>query len=437
MACDSTHAGQTSPVNQSATSSVSPAAPPDGTKPDPLSARPGTFGALVEYTAFRKLWLAAVASAMGQWMQSTALAWLALDLTDSESFVGIVAFSAGLPFLLVSVPAGLIIDRFDRRTVLVVCQIIAAVLSITVAIDVLSGQVQPWHLPIAGFVNGSLQATLNPTQQSIVPSLVPRERLTNAIGLMGAGQNGTRVIGPTIAGAVIGFSGTGQAFLLQSIAIVAALIVLLGTRFPERIQARTVASLASLFEGFRVVRNREDLRSLILLASIPTLFVFPYISFLSVFARDVLDIGPQGMGMLLAASGFGAVFGSLFVASRPGTQSGRLLTVQTALYGVVVIVFAFTRFLPLGLSMLFLGGFLGSSVFNANSSLIQHRIEDSIRGRVMGIYMLTWGLMPLGAMPMGLLGSHIGIPEAVSLGAVVSTTLTCALYVRSPVLRAI
>ena len=296
---------------------------------------------------------------------------------------------------------------------------------------------QPWHLPIAGFINGSLQATLNPAQQSIVPSLVPRSRLTNAIGLMGAGQNATRVIGPTIAGAVIGFTGTGQAFLLQSAAIIAALVVLLTTEFPARAASRTVASFASLFEGFRTVRDREDLRSLILVASIPTLFVFPYISFLSVFARDVLDIGPQGMGMLLAASGFGAVFGSLFVASRPGTQTGKLLVVQTSLYGIVVMVFAFTRFLPLGLAMLFVGGFLGSSFFNANNSLIQHRIDDSIRGRVMGIYMLTWGLMPLGAMPMGLLGSYIGISASVALGGLVSTLLTVALYVRSPVLKTI
>jgi len=302
---------------------------------------------------------------------------------------------------------------------------------------VLSGQVQPWHLPIAAFINGSLQATLNPAQQSLVPSLVPRARMTNAIGLMGVGQNATRVIGPTIAGAVIGFSGTGQAFLLQSASIVIALSVLLTAQFPARAAARTVASFATLFEGFRTVKNREDLRSLILLASIPTLFVFPYISFLSVFARDVLEIGPQGMGMLLGASGFGAVFGSLFVASRPGAQSGKLLVLQTALYGIVVIVFALTRFLPLGLTMLFSGGFLGSSFFNANNSLIQHRIDDAIRGRVMGIYMLTWGLMPLGAMPMGVLGSYIGIPAAVAIGGISSTLLTVALYLRSPTLRMI
>ena len=130
-------------MKQPASSSASTVALPDGAQSDPLPARPGTFGALVEFTAFRQLWLAAVASAMGQWMQSTALGWLALELTDSESFVGIVAFAAGLPFLLVSIPAGLIIDRFDRRSVLVVCQVTAAILSIVVAVDVLRARCSP------------------------------------------------------------------------------------------------------------------------------------------------------------------------------------------------------------------------------------------------------------------------------------------------------
>ncbi len=368
-------------------------------------------------------------------MQATALGWLALELTDSESFVGLVAFAAGLPFLIVSVPGGLIVDRFDRRQVLIACQVSAAVLSAVVAVDVLSGTVQPWHLPVAAFVNGSLQAIMNPAQQSIVPSLVPRERLTNAIGLMSAGQNMTRVVGPTVSGAVIGFAGTGEAFLLQSFAIAVALALLVTARFPARLASTTVTSVASLFEGARTVIQREDLRSLFLLASIPTLFVFPYISFLSVFARDVLEIGPQGMGWLMAASGSGAVFGSLFVAARLRTQTGSMLVIQTLLYGIVIAGFAASRFVPLSLVMLMAAGFLGSSFMSANNALIQHRIDDNIRGRVIAIYMLTWGLMPLGAMPMGLLAAQIGAPLSVALGAVLSTLLTAALYVLSPSLR--
>ncbi len=408
---------------------------PEDVPASKTSIRKSMFLALFEYPLFRRLWLAAVASSLGQWMQATALGWLALDLTDSESFVGLVAFCAGLPFLLISVPGGLLIDRFDRRKVLIVCQALAAIVSIAVATLVLTGVVRPWQLPIAAFINGSLQAILNPTQQSIVPSLVPRERLTNAIGLMGAGQNMTRVVGPTIAGAVVGFVGTGQAFLLQALAVAVALGLLVRASFPSRLSTVSLNSLAALSEGFRTVMGRGDLRGLLLFACIPTLLVFPYISFLSVFARDILDIGPQGMGFLMAASGMGAVFGSLFVASRPGPQTGKQLVIQAVLYGLVILVFSASRFLPLSIALLLVAGFLGASFMSANNVLIQHRIDDNIRGRVIGIYMLTWGLMPLGAMPMGILGASIGIPASVALGATLSVLAVTALYLFSPDVR--
>jgi MFS family permease len=391
----------------------------------------------VEVEAFRRLWLSAIAAALGQWMQSTALGWLALDLTDSEAFVGLVAFAAGLPFLVISIPGGLVIDRFDRRSVIIGCQVVAAVLATIVAIDVISGAVRPWHLPLAAFVNGSLQAILNPAQQSIIPSLVPRDRLTNAIGLLSAGQNMTRVVGPTIAGAVIGLTGTGQAFLLQAVAVSAALILMLTASFPQGLATRTTASLAALTEGARVVASRPDLRILLILVSIPTLLIFPYLSFMSVFARYVLDIGPQGLGLLMAASGVGAVIGALLVAAGSRAHTGRALVLQSMLYGSVIAGFCATRFLPLNLLFLAAAGLLGSSLMSATNALIQHRIDDAIRGRVFGIYMLTWGLMPLGSMPMGLLSAEFGAPLAVGSAAVLSTLLTGVLYLGSPALREI
>ncbi len=397
--------------------------------------RGGMFTVLRENAPFRSLLLASIALALGQWMQSTALGWLALELTDSESFVGFVAFCAGLPFLLVSIPGGLIVDRFDRRNVILTCQVAVAVLSAVVALDVLTGTVRPWHLPIAVFLNGSLQSILSPAQQSIVPSLVPRHRLTNAIGLLSAGQNMTRIVGPTVAGTVIGFAGTGQAISLQVISVSVALMLILKTEFPARLTARTTASLNSLLEGARAVTTREDLKSLFLMVSIPTLLIFPYLSFMPVFARDVLDIGPQGLGMLMAASGIGAVMGSLWVASRTRIASGKQLIVQSLIYGIVVAAFTASRFLPASLVLLAIAGFLGSSFMSANNALLQHRIDDNIRGRIFGIYMLTFGLMPIGTLPIGWVSSAISAPVAVGGAASLSTLLTIALYFKSPTLR--
>jgi MFS family permease len=416
-------------------SSLEPAAETERVTTPRDSRRWQLFTALQHYPAYRRLWLGAFATALGQWMQSTALGWLALELTDSASFVGIVAFVAGVPFLLISIPAGVVIDRFDRRRVLMACQGLTAVLAVMVAGDVLSGAVRPWHLLVAAFLNGSLQAVLSPTQQSLVPRLVPRDDLTNAVGLMSAGQNLTRVAGPSIAGAAIGLFGTGEAFLLQAAAVVVALFLIATAAIPS-IKGSAAVPVRSAFDGMRLIVRRPDLQALFLLASIPTFFAFPYMSFLSVFARDVLRIGPEGLGLLLAASGTGAVAGSLLVASgRQATGAGQTIVVRTVIYGLVIVGVAASRSVYVTLPLLVLAGLLGANFMSANNALLQLRITDDMRGRVMGAYMLTWGLMPLGAMPMGLVAGAVGAPIAVASGAALASLLVAIVGLTAKGLR--
>jgi MFS family permease len=406
---------------------------PGNTVPD---RRPGPFFALQSYPAYRRLWFGSIFASLGQWMQNIALGWLALVLTDSPFFVGLIGFMAGLPFLVVSIPAGVLIDRFERRTVLLASQTLAALLAVAVATDVIGGWVEPWHLLLAAFFNGSFQAVLSPTQQALVPSLVQRAHMTNAIALMSAGNNMTRVVGPSISGAVIGLFGTGPAFLLQAAALGVAFLMIVRTRFPgiERSVARP--RLSAILDGVHIIRRRPDLSGLFLLACIPTFFVFPYIQFLSVFARDILDIGAGGLGLLMASSGCGAVAGSLTVAARGKTAgAGRQLVWMTVLYGVVIVIMAFSTNVVLSVILLAAGGMLGSSYMSTNNALLHHRITDEVRGRVMGTYMLTWGLMPLGAMPMGIAADHFGTEYAVAAGAMLSILFAGWLGLRSQELR--
>lgn len=394
-----------------------------------------TFRSVYEFPAFRRLWCAALAVSLGQWMQSTALGWLAFDLTDSKSFVGFVTFMAGVPFLVISIPGGVLIDRFDRRKVLMVSQGSAAALAVLVSIDVIAGRVEPWHLLVAAFMNGSLQAILNPSQQSLVPRLVPRASLTNAIGLMSAGSNMTRVFGPSLAGAIIGFAGTGEAFLLQAVALLVAFGLMLTTRLPAVMIDSTVSGIRGVLDGLKLVVSRPDLRGLFLLASIPAFFVFPYISFMAVYAKDVLEIGPEGLGILMASSGSGAVIGGLMVASaRQRSRAGRTLITWTIAYGVTISLFAISPVVWLSIPILVVAGLLGSYFMSSNNAMIQHLITDDIRGRVMGTYMLTWGLMPLGALPMGLAADKIGIQASTIGGAAIVITLTLLLAFRNKVL---
>jgi predicted MFS family arabinose efflux permease len=394
----------------------------------------GFWASIRLYPTFRLLWFSALAASVSQWMQAVALGWLALTMTDSPGFVGIVSFMAGAPFLIVAPLGGSLIDRLDRRKLMLACQALAFALSLIVAVDVIGGWARPWHLIVFGVLNGSLQALINPTQQSLVPTLVDREHLTNAIGLMSAGQNMTRVLGPSLAGLVIGLVGTGETFLLQAVALAAAFLMVLRISLPER--APHASGNRNPLEGLQLIATREDLRGIFLLASIPTLLVFPYISFLNVFARDVLGIGAQGLGVLMAASGLGAVAGSLTVAGKGRSEGmGRWLLFGTIAYCLVIMGLTFTRSLWLALPLLFVAGFLGAAFMVGNNAAIQLRIDDRVRGRVMGAYMLTWGMMPLGALPMGIVAQQIGMPASVFIFAAAATVLTVLLSITNRTLR--
>ena len=367
-------------------------------------------------------------------MQQVALGWLAIVVTNSPGFVGIVTFSAGLPYIVIAPLGGSLIDRLDRRRLMLGCQALAFILAALMAFDVISGLVQPWHLPLAAFLNGSLQALLAPTQQSLVPTLVPRAALTNAIGLMSAGQNMTRVVGPSIAGVVIGAMGVGPTFLVQAAAILVSFVLVYAVVLPAH--PTGTAAKRGAFEGIRLIAMRPDLRGLFLLVSIPMFFVFPYIGFLNVFARDIFHIGAQGLGLLMAVSGCGAVVGSLLVAATRRTEgAGRLLVSMTVAYGFVIVAVAMSRVLWLTLPLLFAGSLLGAAFMSGNTVLLQHEVSDDVRGRVMGAYMLTWGLMPLGALPMGIAADRLGTPIAVAAGAMISTTLAAILGFTSAPLR--
>lgn len=380
------------------------------------------WSSLAEFPTFRRFWLATLAGSVGQWMQQIALGWLALTMTNSPSFVGIVSFTAGLPFLVVGPLGGNLIDRHDRRRVMMTCQALAAIVALVVAADVIAGTVATWHLVAAAFLTGSIQAILTPTQQSLVPALVDRGSLTNGIGLMSAGQNMTRVAGPSLAGAIIATVGIGQTFVVQALAIAAAFVLVRSISLPRR----TLAAGASrgVFDGIKLIAARPDLRALFLLACLPAVLIFPYVGFLNVIARDVLRIGAGGLGLLMAASGAGAVVGSLVVAGRGrGEGMGRWLWGGTLVYGGVIMAMTFSRTLVVSLPLLFAAGVLGAAFMSGNNAAIQHRIADDVRGRVMGAYILTWGLMPLGALPVGIVAEKVGTPTAIFGGAVICTVL--------------
>ena len=194
-------------------------------------------------------------------------------------------------------------------------------------------------------------------------------------------------------------------------------------------------SLGSVFDGARIVWNRRDLRAIITLISITILLVFPYLSFLSVFARDILDIGPEGLGVLMASSGGGAVLGSIYVASRKQQPTGRGFIAMGIIYGFVIAAFAFSPNLAVAVAFLIVAGFLGSAYVSSVNAALQHRITDDTRGRVMSIYMLTWGFTPIGSIVIGAIASYLGMAVTIAAAAMIGNMLLVALYLLDPNVR--
>jgi MFS family permease len=390
---------------------------------------------LLRYRDYRLLWTSSLLTQIAQWMLQVASGWLMLQLTDSALWVGLLGFAGGLPFLLVAAPAGTLAEQIDRRLILLACQTGALTVSSLLAFLVLSGQATPLALLIATVLNGALLAANNATRQAALPSYVPRASIPNAVALLSAGMNTTRIVGPSLAGPLVATLGVGGTLLVQAGCLVLALLNTV--RLPATPPARPVSGsfFRTLVEGVSYVRRVPVVLALLLLASVPTLLVFPYLQLLPVFARDVFHLGPSGLGLLYTVGGAGALTGSLFVAGlQRARHRGFLMVAVIVIYGGVIATFAMTRWLPLVLICLFAGGFLGASYMALNNALLHLAIDDEVRGRVMGLYMITWGFMPLGALPMGALGDAIGVPAAVLAGAVASSLLALLVAWRVPAL---
>lgn len=392
-------------------------------------ARGDLFASVSRYPEFRRLWSASFATQLGQWFQTVALGWLALDLTNRPAFVGQVAFMTGLPMLLFSLPAGVLLDRADRRLVLLASQAGTAALALTFTVIVAGGWAAPWLLLIAAPIAGTLQAFSQPAMQSLVPTLVPRDQLPNALALSSAGNSSARIIGPSLAGIVIGAAGVPGCFAIQAGTLVVAFIRTAPIRVgPVPRDQAFVTTGGGLLGALKVIRRDRVLAGLLLLAAVPALFAFPYVQMLPVFARDTLQIGARGLGLLLASSGVGAVAGALSVAALGRrTDRGRLLVGSGLLYGLLLTAFAQSPWPVVSGLILVASGYIGSVYFSLNTILLQLRASDESRGRVLGALALTFGLTPIGALPIGAVAQRIGAPWAVTAGALLTSLLIALL----------
>ncbi len=397
----------------------------------------GTLHSLRVYPLFRMLILGTMATNTAFWMYQVAVGWLALQLTDSAFFVGLAGFVGGIPLLIFSIPAGLIIERYDKRTVLLLSQLGIMLTAGAFAIFVATDLIDRWSMLILVFIYGTIMSFVFPTRTAIVPSLVERSDLANAVALNAAGQNATRVVGPSLAGVLIAtldISGTFAVAAAMQVFALYATFHLPSDKAKE--QTRVQSGWESLTLGLRIVWRDPLLLALVIIALIPTIFVMPYLNLMPVIAQDVLGLGSTGLGVLLASVGLGSVTGALAIAQSARLRGMSGAQVLTALgFAIVVLIFALTSSVPIALVLLFAAGWLSAAFLAINQTVMQLHVDDDVRGRVLSIYLLTWGMLPFGQLIMGTLADQIGIKPAIVLCCLAGIAVIGLVYRRFAELR--
>ena len=396
-----------------------------------------TFRAF-SYRDYRRLWTGAFMSSVGTWMQEVAQNWLILTMTGSTLLLGLDAFLGDAPFLLFSLFGGVLADRMDRRRILFGSQIVQMSSALLLAVLIWQHAIHVWIILTLSFVVGFAQSFGGPAYQALVPTLVDKKDIGNAITLNSIQFNLARVIGPVLGGIAFYSLGAAACFGLNSLSFLPVIVVLLTLRrgAMPRGDAPNERVLDSLKAGLRSVRDAGALRGLIGLAFVGSFCAFPLTVFLPVFALQVFHQDAKGYSHLLACFGIGAVLGAIGIAGAVGRvrRQGTLAVTMQLTFGVLMVGFALSRQPILSYVLLFCAGAALMVVFAMFMTLVQSHVEDRMRGRVVSIYSLAFrGAIPLGNLVAGALASIWGAPRVLVINGLVLVAMgTFVLVRRSP-----
>lgn len=351
------------------------------------------------------MWLGACISTTGTWMQILAQSWLVYQLSNSSLYLGLDAFFAQIPIFLFSMVGGVFADRQSRRKLLVISQVIQMASAFLLAALDATGVVRVWHIWCLSFVVGLAQSFGGPAYSALIPTLVDRKDIQNAIALNSIQFNLARVVGPALGGIALAKVGAAWCFGLNGISFIAAIVSLLAIRPPFVPQKTRESVMHSIREAMVFVRDREGMSSLVVLAFFSTLLSFPLVTFLPVMAKDVFHGGSNIFTLFLCLSGVGSIVGALVVAGVRGqTGQGRKSLLVMICLGALMVGFGASRNIALSSLLLLGSGAALLAVFAFNTSLVQLRVSDSMRGRVMSVYNVAFrGGMPLGSLISGAL----------------------------------
>ena len=386
---------------------------------------------------FRMFWSGNFLSNIGTWMQNVAQGWLVLSLTGSAFWLGVVGFAGAIPFLMFTLFGGVVADRVNKRRLLLATQSAMMVLAFALAALAWLKIITVWEVVVLAFLNGMAMAMNAPSYQALVPRLVPREDLTNAIALNSAQFNMSRILGPTLGGYAMALVGVAGNFFLNGVSFLAVLWALTRIRYPEPEVSHYPGLLQSLKEGFGYVRGNRQMRVLLWLTAAASLLGIPFLTFIPYFAKIQLHSDETGLGWLMAASGLGAVLGAVTVAALGKLRHrGMVVTAGGVVFFSAIIGVCFSHTFRLTQCVLLFEGYSAILMISSFNVAIQHLCSDQMRGRVMSIYATSFlGLPPLGSLLAGVLSRHVPTPHALAGMAGVAAMVFVGTYAVSGALR--
>ena len=391
-----------------------------------------------KYRDFRWLWLGTFASFMSMSMQQITRGWLVLRLTDDSPLaLSLVMMSFALPLTFASLLGGVIADRLPKRQVMILTNTANVIMIFFLATLDFTGLIRFWHLIVLGLINGTLAAFNMPSRQSIISDIVPDNDLMNAISLNSSGMNLTRIIGPALAGVLIIFIETWGVFYLigfiNTFAVIFTILIRTG-KTPTGKKGKGVGS--DIVDGFRYARNNPTLLALVILTLAPSLFGFPYVALLPAWAREALNAQSDGLGLLMMAMGLGSLFGTMILASiRHLKKRGLFLISIGLIWGICLTVFSHCYTYNSALTVLFLVGFVSSVFMALNMTMMQYYSSNEMRGRILSMSMMTFGIMPLSAVPFGALAENIGTAASLQIAGIILCLFMIVFYFVYPRIR--
>jgi len=393
---------------------------------------------LVEHRNFRLFWIGQTVSLIGTWMQTVGQGWLALQLSNDAFIVGLVAAAGSLPVLLFSLYAGVFVDRLDKLRIVTIAQILLSIEAAVLWWAVWSGRINIPLLVGLAFINGLISAVEIPARQSLIIELVGREDIVDAVALNSGGFNLARIIGPSLAAAIIAGAGLAWCFGINALSYIAVIGCLLAVKLPKfiRVEGRPKA-LNEFREGIAYIRSRREVSGLIGVIAVYATFGFNYLTLMPVIARDVLHTNASGYGLLITFVGLGAVCGAVTLATLGSrVRRGRLFTISAFTFAFLLLLFSFVDDRRVASGVLF---FLGLTMLINGAlanGILQSVVPDELRGRVMAAYVFFYvGFTPIGSLIAGALAKATSVQWTIGTGAVIMLLYALIAFWKVPELR--